>query len=364
MPENITDWISAISQLVFMAIFLLLFFGANQKLQVYIWSRNIKARLLIIERFAREAYSKTEEYLRRNGCSNPREILDRLVDFFVIEPVDIEPTDIIKRLEHLLVTRELRFRGIIDEKLKNASRVERSIAAVAAEISMVLNMVYKTARHYLLLGEKTNNWVLIMQLELLMPQLVKQTEAYRRALDAFMDGKPVGDGLGPLVAFRLVNNNPRKQVAYETVASETNIDGRRVIVVKAEGPAATVGKPGEGVEKVVEELGGKVSLIVTVDAALKLEGEETGTISEGVGAAIGDPGPEKIRIERVAAKYNIPLRALVVKMSMEEAIQDMKKEIVEAAEKLVDKLKKILHEETREGDTVVIAGIGNTVGIY
>jgi len=80
-------------------------------------------------------------------------------------------------------------------------------------------------------------------------------------------------------------------------------------------------------------------------------------------AAIGDPGPEKIRIERAAARYNIPLRAIVVKMAMEEAIQEMKEEIAKAADKVVDMIKDIVLSETREGDRILIAGIGNTVGI-
>lgn len=359
-----SDWITTISQLVFMTIFLLMFFGANQRIQVYIWSRNIKMRLALLERLAREAYSKAETYLRDAGAKEPRRVLDRLIDFFVIEPVSIEPVDIIKRLEHLLITRELRFKDIISAEIRNASSVEKSIAAVIVEIALVLNAVYKIVRHLLLLGERNRNWILIMQLELLMPQIVRQAEAYRKAMDAFIDGKPVGDGLGPLVAYRLVGAGPRRRVAHETVVAEASIDGRRLLVIKAEGPNATVGKPGEAVEKVVKELNGRVSLIITVDAALKLEGESTGTVAEGVGAAIGDPGPEKIKIERVASRYGIPLRAIVVKMGMEEAIMDMKKEICEAADRVVEKIREIVSQETKPGDAIIVAGIGNTVGIY
>jgi len=132
--------------------------------------------------------------------------------------------------------------------------------------------------------------------------------------------------------------------------------------VKAEGPGATVGNPGEAIQKVVEELGGNADLILTVDAALKLEGEETGDIAEGSGAAIGDPGPEKIAIERVATKYGIPLEAIVIKMSAEEAITDMPESVAKAADEAVKRVIERI-KELPEGATAIVAGIGNTCGV-
>ena len=48
-------------------------------------------------------------------------------------------------------------------------------------------------------------------------------------------------------------------------------------------------------------------MLIMVDAAGKLEGEDVGEIAEGVGAAIGGPGVEKYKIERAAIENNIPL---------------------------------------------------------
>ncbi len=363
MPAGAADWITAISNLAFMIIFLLIFLGFNQKFQVYIWGRNIRARLAILERYAKESREKAEKMFSQAGAEKPKEAMDKLVEYFVIEPVSLEPTDIIRRLEHVLNIREKRFKGVVERFAPKASEVERSIIETAAEISAALNFLYKIVRHYLLFGEKTNNWVLIMQLELIMPQLVKMAETYFKAMDTFIEGKPVGDGLGPLVAYRLIGTGNARSIAEDTVMAEIGFEGRKLIVVKAKGPGSSVGKPGEAVAKIAERLGGDLSMIITVDAALKLEGEETGSIAEGSGAAIGDPGPEKIKIERAAARYNIPLRAIVVKMAMEEAIQEMKEEVVKAADKVVDMIKDIILSETREGDRILIAGIGNTIGI-
>jgi len=100
-----------------------------------------------------------------------------------------------------------------------------------------------------------------------------------------------------------------------------------------------------------------------VDAAAKLEGERTGQVAEGVGAAIGDPGPEKYKIEEVATKYKIPLDAVTIKESIEEAVSTMRKEIVEGVEAAVERVKNIIRTRTKEGDVVILAGIGNTIGV-
>ena len=366
MASSLPDWISAISQLAFLLIFLLMFLGVNQRLQVYIWRGDIKSKLAILEWLAANARDRAKEYMVKNRGRRVDELMERLTDFFLIQPVDIEPVDIIKRLDHLFNVRRLKLRGIFQQFMSDADEVTRSKAEVAVEIASALTFIYKIVRHLLQFGEKTRNWILIMQLQMLMPMIVRQARTLYRAQEDFLRGLPVGDGAGPLVAYRLAGGSEWRRVEEETVAAEIDYDSRRLIVVKAEGPGSSVGKPGAAVERIVEELvsrGEKPALIVTVDAALKLEGEETGSIAEGVGAAIGDPGPEKIRFERVAAKYGIPLRALVIKMSEEEAITAMRESIYKAVDKALERLKRIVEEETRPGDTVIVAGIGNTAGI-
>ena len=82
---------------------------------------------------------------------------------------------------------------------------------------------------------------------------------------------------------------------------------------------ATVGMPEVAVQKLTEDPLNKISMLVMIDAALKLEGENTGEIAQGIGAAIGGIGTEKFRIEEAATKNNIPMYAIVVKETMLEA---------------------------------------------
>lgn len=367
MASSITDWINAISQLAFLIVFLLLFLGFNQKFQIYISSRNIKLKLGILERMAMESQNKTISFLRNLGLEKPESVVEKGINYFVIEPVNIEPTDIIRRMDVLFSTREERLEGLLQQVLPSASKVDRSIAATALEISSVLTLVYKYVRHLLITGQKTNNWILIMQLEMILPTIIKQAEAYNKALDVFLEGKPIGDGAGPLTVFRLVGPIAEpKEIVKDTVFYETTVEGRKAYLIKASGPESNVGHPGFAVEKLLDKLvreeNKKVGMIITVDAALKLEGEQTGEVAEGAGAAIGDAGPEKIRIERAAASYNIPLHAIIVKMSMEEAIQTMKKEIADAVDKVVERIKELV-KLIPEESVVVIAGIGNSAGI-
>lgn len=353
-----------ISTLLFLTLFLMMFTNIGQKLQLMFMTANIRSKLAILERMLNDSLARSEKVLSIAGSRNPKRTVRRLTEFFVIEPVSIEPIDIIRRLSHILETRRQNIRRILLEDLgEKKSKHELSNIEVILEVSAVLNYLYKLVRHYLLLGEKTSNLILIMQLAYLMPYILRIAEAYHKALEAFEKGIPIGDGLGPLVAFKLAPNAPRHEIVDETVYSITEVDGRLVYVVKAEGPGATVGKPGVAVEKIVEKEKGNIARIITVDAALKMEGEETGSIAEGVGAAIGDPGPEKIRIERVATKYNIPVDAVVVKISAEEAIQAMNKRIAEASDKVVEYVKEIIKTRVPKGGKVIVAGIGNTVGI-
>jgi hypothetical protein len=107
----------------------------------------------------------------------------------------------------------------------------------------------------------------------------------------------------------------------------------------------------------------KVDSLIMIDAALKLEGEHTGEIAEGIGAAIGGIGVEKFRIEKAAVGADIPMYAVVVKQSLIDAISVMNKEIAEASEKAVAVVQRIIEEKTKEGDTVLIVGVGNTLGV-
>jgi len=147
------------------------------------------------------------------------------------------------------------------------------------------------------------------------------------------------------------------------VAAEVALEGRKVVVTRANGPGGTVGKPGDAVVKLIEEYDHKVSLIVMVDAGMKLEGEDSGYVVEGVGAAIGGVGVDQFKIEEIAAKYGIPVYAMIVRQSLKEVLSPMTDTLTSSADEVIKRLGRVIRERTKEADTVLVVGVGNTIGI-
>jgi len=358
--------LNTILSILFWAVFILYFLtDLPQKTQFMRYERGVAARLMLIETIVRESINKVRSYLGKLGIKESDNVINNVLDnYFVIEPVSIEPTDIIKRLDHMIMNNEDKFKKDLERFMPSLSRHTLNNIAVSLAIASALFTIFKMLRHYYLLGKKYENWVLLMQLYLLLPQLVKELIPYTKAIDGVFKGIPIGDSVGPIVTFKLAGLSPRIDIEEDTVYSLVNIEGRNVYIVKAKGPGATVGRPGKGVAKIAEMLSYKVARIITIDAALKLEGEQTGTIAEGSGAAIGDPGPEKIEIERVAVKCGAPLDAVIIKMGVDEAIKPMSKEIADSIDKAYQRVLDIIKTRTKPGDNLIVAGIGNSVGVY
>ena len=107
----------------------------------------------------------------------------------------------------------------------------------------------------------------------------------------------------------------------------------------------------------------KPDIIVMVDAALKLEGEDTGSIAQGFGAAIGGIGTERFQIEEIATKHNIPIYAIVIKQSIKEAITLMKKEIADSSDIVSSQIYDIIRANASPGKCALVIGVGNTIGV-
>jgi hypothetical protein len=202
-----------------------------------------------------------------------------------------------------------------------------------------------------------------MQVQMVLPLIMKEAEAYSSGLKAFQLGQPIGDGAGALVAAKLMRDYEKTKIEKDFIVAKVPIEGRTAYVLKAEGPGANVGKPGEAIKQIIEQNEGKISLAIVIDAAGKLEGEKTGEVAEGLGVAIGGPQVDKYKVEETALKYKVPVNAIAIKEDVGDAVSPMRKEIFDAVDSVIDRIKRLIQERTKEGDFVVIAGIGNTIGI-
>jgi len=355
--NNLVNILFAVSFLAFMV------FG--QQIQSRIALMQIDGAVRKLETMRNDAKSLTVKTLREIGKpkDDPTPRLNTLLEQFLIEPVSMDPAGIIRKFDHLLDVREDKFKSDVARIAPEATPAQVNNLENLVEASWALNYMFKVVRHLYLLGKKTFSLFVIFQLQAFLPLIMMEAEAYLGATKAFAEGHPIGDGAGALVASKLMKDRETRKVPKDMVAAETTLEGRRVIALKAEGPGGNVGKPGDAIRQVLEENNGKASMIIMVDAALKLEGEKTGEIGEGIGAAIGGIGTERFKIEEEATKFGIPVYAIVIKQSIQEAVTTMKKEISESAEPVLEKIKGLIVERTKEGELVIIAGIGNTAGI-
>jgi hypothetical protein len=194
-------------------------------------------------------------------------------------------------------------------------------------------------------------------------------KSYYHATKAFAEGSPIGDALGPLVVGSFVrdvtdsDDTKAKEIAKDTIVQEVIFEDRTVYVIRAKGPGGTVGKPGTAIKKLIEEHGESISRIIMIDAGLKLSGDKTGSIAIGVGAAIGGIGVEKFFIEESSSKKAIPIDALICRQSLENAITTMSRPITKSVYPIVEKIKMGIRKRTEKGAKVIVAGIGNTIGI-
>jgi len=354
---------SLLNILFYMAFFAFFIFG--QQIQSRIALMQIDGAVRKLETMRNDAKSLTVKTLREIGKpkDDPTPRLNTLLEQFLIEPVNMDPAGIVGKFDHLLDVRENKFKSDVARIAPEATPAQVNNLENLVEASWALNYMFKVVRHLYLLGKKTFSLFVIFQLQAFLPLIMMEAEAYLGATKAFAEGHPIGDGAGALVASKLMKDRETRKVPKDMVAAETTLEGRRVIALKAEGPGGNVGKPGDAIRQVLEENNGKASMIIMVDAALKLEGEKTGEIGEGIGAAIGGIGTERFKIEEEAKKFGIPVYAIVIKQSIQEAVTTMKKEISEAAEPVLEKIKGLIVERTKEGELVIIAGIGNTAGI-
>lgn len=289
--------------------------------------------------------------------------IDRFLEYIAIAPQSMDPSGIVWKLEHILDVRDTRFKDDVKIMAPEADETQTNNLENMLEAALALNTIYKVIRHYYLLGKKTMSLYTIMQVQMQLPLIMKEAEAYASALKAFTQGQPIGDGAGALVAAKLMQRHEKRRIAKDIVMAEVPIEDRTAYVLKAEGPGANIGKPGDAIKRIIEENDGKIATIIVVDGALKYEGEKLGEVAGGVGVAIGGPGIEHYKVDEVVLKHKIPVNAVIVKEDIGDAVSPMRKEIFDAADVAIERIKRLILERTSEGDSIIIAGIGNTVGI-
>ena len=355
--------VQILSLLSYLFIFVFIFYG--QRIQMYVMIREVESSLFKLKLMREEGRKTAIETIKEIGkpTADPSTKVDRYLEYFTITPQSMDPAGIVYKLDHILDVRDERMKDEVKLMAPATDEVQVYNLENTLEAAMALNFIYKVVRHYYLQGKKTLSLYTIMQLQMILPLVMKEAEAYASALKAFAYGQPIGDGAGPLVAAKLMHGYETRKVPRDCVVPTVPFENRTALVLKAEGPGGNVGKPGDAVKTLIEENKGKIAAVIMIDAGLKLEGEALGEIAEGIGAAIGGPGVDQYKIEEAIMHDKIPLYAVVIKEDIGDAVSMMRKEISDAADKAIERVKAVVTERTKEGDQIIIVGVGNTIGV-
>ncbi len=368
-----TDPLSIILNLLFfLLIFVSMFYG--QRIQSWKAAKQIEAGLEKLKKWNEECketlLNKFKEFADKKETDKDLMIkLEDFITFIAIIPVMLDPYGIIQKIDHVIDVRDFRFKEEVAILAPNADDTRRQSLENLLEAVMAVDFIYRLIKHYLILGKKSKSMILLLQISMQMSIILAMAKSFFYASKAFAEGSPIGDALGPMVAgkfVRDVTNNgdvEAQDISTDTIMQEVEFEGRTVFVVRAKGPGGTVGKPGKAIKTLVEKHGDSISRIIMIDAGLKLTGDKTGSLAIGVGAAIGCIGVEKYFIEDSATTKAIPIDAVICKQSLEDAITTMKRPITQSVPHIVEKIKMAIRKRTQTGTKVIVAGIGNTIGI-
>jgi len=368
-----TDPLSIILNLLFfLLIFVSMFYG--QRIQSWKAAKQIEAGLEKLKKWNEECketlLNKFKEFADKKETDKDLMIkLEDFITFIAIIPVMLDPYGIIPKIDHIIDVRDYRFKEEVAILAPNADDIRRQSLENLLEAVMAVDFIYRLIKHYLILGKKSKSMILLLQISMQMSIILAMAKSFFYASKAFAEGSPIGDALGPMVAGKFVrdvaNNGDveAQDISNDTIMQEVEFEGRTVYVVRAKGPGGTVGKPGKAIKTLVEKHGDSISRIIMIDAGLKLSGDKTGSLAIGVGAAIGGIGVEKYFIENSTTNKAIPIDAVICKQSLEDAITTMKRTITQSVPHIVEKIKMAIRKRTQSGTKVIVAGIGNTIGI-
>jgi len=350
------DWLSTIVWFILFIIFI--FFGPRLMTTQTILKLEKEASNL--EGMAEKSKGYILKSISKKSKKNVKNEINNFMEFFAVSPVETDPYGIMKKLDHIIKNYDSRFRYFVDQISPDASKDKKKNIKNALSGAITTHQIAKIVRHYVELIKKYKMFQYAMIIQMQIPLITSIAKAAMHATRAFVNGIPIGDGIGSLVTASLIKEKVKKFEDEEFVIVKTKMNGRDVWISKAEGPGASTGYPGKFLTKFLKKQ--KIDRIITIDAGLKLEGEKTGTIAEGVGVAMGGIGVERYEIEQIVVKKNIPLDAVVIKVSNEEALMPMKKEIFDSIPKAVDAVKASI-ERSKKNEKILIIGVGNTCGI-
>ncbi|HKZ45511.1 MAG TPA: DUF1512 family protein, partial [archaeon] len=247
MQFGSTQDIVTIIWLLFIIIFS--FFQQSFVVMQIIWKSESAVREL--EELAVKGKKFVLKKITKAPSKELNEKVGRFMEFFVIEPVNLDPFGIVKKIEHIVNLEMDRFKQFTGEIAPDLNDEEKADLVMGLSGMITLNQIAKILRHYLELTKKTKVLQYAFILQANLPLVEKLAKAMLNGTEAFTNGWPVGDGIGCLAAAKMVGDAKVKDVDDETVVARRKIRGKDVIIVKAKGPGGRLGKLGKDVDAII-----------------------------------------------------------------------------------------------------------------
>ena len=342
----------------FLMFFVLIFVYPRLMLSQMTMSLEKSAQKL--EALSAKANVNITKSVAKNPNKELKNAINEFTEFFVITPSSLDPYGIVKKIDVTIKQMEERFTGFVDSVAKKKSKEEKDNINYGLRAAIGLRQMSKIVRHYVEMAKKFKNLQMAMIIKMQLPIIEEIAKSEYKGAEAFVNQWPVGDSVGPLTAVTVMKEHGKekamKDVGQDVSMGEVVIEGRKVFVLKATGPSPHLGRMDAAIEKIMNK--NKINRVITVDAGLKLEGEKTGHVVEGVGFAMGGWSQREM-IENVLLTKKKPLDSIVVKVGMAEAISPMTKDVYNAVPRAIELMKKSILRTPKKSKVIVI-GVGNS----
>lgn len=344
----------------FILIFILIIFGPRLMTTQTIWK--LEKDVLELEMMAERSRVNTVKKFLKNPSKETHDKVKSFMDFQIAEPVSTDPFGIIKKIDAVLKQAENRHKVFVDSIAPGLGEEEKKNFRAALLHTSGIHQIAKVMRHLLETIKKYKIFQLALIVQMQFPMIKKIADGLADSVEAFTEGLPIGDAIGPMIIANYIPKGKAKLMKdSDFVYYKTKMAGRAVILSRANGPGVSIGYPEKFVENIMKKE--KITRILTIDAAMGMEGEKPGSVAEGVG--FGQRGSNPVAsfyIEEMAVKKNIPVDDIMIKEIGEQGLQIMDKQILESLQKASEAMEEAI-KRAGKNEKILVIGLGNTGGV-
>ncbi|MDW8063860.1 MAG: DUF1512 family protein, partial [Candidatus Caldarchaeum sp.] len=175
--DNALSFLLSLIWIAFLMIFFL-YPSFGQRMQLSYMLRDLEKKLNRLKAIKDEIHRVTVDTIKRVGRpeKDPTPEIDRLSEFFIIQPESMDPYGLVYKLEHILETGERTYENEVAKIAPHATEHQVKSLTNLVEVLRGINTLYRVVRHYYLLGRKTSNIYMVLQIQMVLPMIIEIAE--------------------------------------------------------------------------------------------------------------------------------------------------------------------------------------------